>query len=31
MRAFKAAAVPSAADPLLPSWVCIHGTTQEVL
>ena len=31
MSAFRAAAVPSAADPLLPSWVCIQGITHEVL
>ena len=31
ISAFRAAAVPCPADPLLPNWVCIHGTTQEVL
>ncbi len=31
IRAFSPAAVPSAAEPLLPSCVCIHGTTHEVL
>jgi hypothetical protein len=31
MRAFSAAAVPSAAEPLEPSCVCIHGTTHDVL
>ena len=31
MRAFRAAEVPSAADPLLPSCVCIQGMTHEVL
>src|SRR6202043_3462793 len=28
---FRAADVPSAADPLLPSWVCIQGRTHDVL
>src|SRR5881628_390049 len=31
MSAFSPAAVPSAADPEDPSWVCIHGTTQGVV
>ena len=31
MSTFKAAAVPRPADPEEPSWVCIQGTTQEVL
>src|SRR5262249_15958203 len=31
INAFRPAAEPSAAEPLLPSWVCIQGTTQEVL
>jgi hypothetical protein len=31
MRAFKAAAVPSAAEPEEPNWVCIQGTTHGVV
>jgi hypothetical protein len=31
MSALRPAAAPSAAEPLLPSWVCIHGTDHEVL
>jgi len=31
MSAFRPAAVPVAADPAEPSWVCIHGTTQGVV
>ena len=31
ISAFSAADVPRAAEPLLPSCVCIHGTTQGVL
>ena len=31
MRALRPAAVPSAAEPEEPSWVCIHGTTQGVV
>ena len=31
MRALSPAAVPSAADPEEPSWVCIHGTTHGVV
>ena len=29
--AFSPAADPIAAEPLLPSWVCIHGMTHDVL
>src|SRR6266568_652778 len=31
MSALRPAAVPSAAEPEEPSWVCIHGTTQGVV
>ena len=31
IRARSAAAVPVAAEPEEPSWVCIHGTTHGVL
>jgi hypothetical protein len=31
MRTLSPAAVPSAAEPAAPSWVCIHGTTQGVV
>ncbi len=31
IRARYPAAVPTAAEPEEPSWVCIHGTTQGVL
>src|SRR5262245_29698712 len=30
ISAFRPAAVPRAAEPEEPSWVCIHGTTQGV-
>ena len=30
IRALRPAAVPSAADPDEPSWVCIQGTTHGV-
>src|SRR5205823_10692270 len=31
ISALRAAAVPRPAEPELPSWVCIHGTTHYVL
>ena len=31
ISALRAAAVPRPAEPELPSWVCIHGTTHDVL
>ena len=30
ISAFRPAAVPTAAEPEEPSWVCIHGTTHGV-